>query len=184
MNFALNGIETLINEEIIDYQKTVSKSCLKIYRNGNVGLYIFLKLSDGSFKKRKISCQFFRYSDNFIVICSLNKLLFLIKKRINVFLKLRGLRIQSNKSQTILFKINASFDFLGYTFFYLACQVKKSKLSHRHNYKYRYSRSRLFVSPSKIAIKLFKMSFKATITNNQNVSAYKLIALLNSTIRG
>jgi len=184
MNFALNGIETLINEEIIDYQKTVSKSCLKIYRNGNVGLYIFLKLSDGSFKKRKISCQFFRYSDDFIVICSLNKLLFLIKKRINVFLKLRGLRIQSNKSQTILFKINASFDFLGYTFFYLACQVKKSKLSHRHNYKYRYSRSRLFVSPSKIAIKLFKMSFKATITNNQNVSAYKLIALLNSTTRG
>jgi len=184
MNFALNGIETLINEEIINYQKKVSKSCLKIYRNGNVELYIFLKLSDGSFKKRKISCQFFRYFDNFIFICSSNKLLFLIKKRINVFLKLRGLQIQPNKSQIILFNINASFDFLGYTFVYLACQVKKSKLPHRQNYGYRHSWSRLFVYPTKIAIKFFKMSFKATIINNQSMSAYKLIIILNSIIRG
>jgi len=184
INFALNGIETLINEEIINYQKTVSKSYLKIYPNGNVGLYLFLKLSDGSFKKRKISCQFFRYSDTFIVICSSNKLLFLIKKRINVFLNLRGLKIQSNKSQTILFKINASFDFLGYTFMYLACQVKKCKVLQRHNYEYKHRRPRLFVSPSKIAIQFFKLSFKAIITNNQSVSAYKLIAFLNPIIRG
>ena len=184
MNFALNGIETLINEEIINYQKKVSKSCLKIYRNGNVELYIFLKLSDGSFKKRKISCQFFRYFDNFIFICSSNKLLFLIKKRINVFLKLRGLQIQPNKSQIILFNSNASFDFLGYTFVYLACQVKKSKLPHRQNYWYRHSRSRLFVYPTKMAIKLFKMSLKAIIINNQSMSAYKLIIILNSIIRG
>jgi hypothetical protein len=61
----------------------------------------------------------------------------------------------------------------------------KSKLLHRHNPEYRlHGRPRLFVHPSKTAIKSFKTRFETIITNNQNVSAYRLIALLNPRIRG
>jgi RNA-directed DNA polymerase len=185
MNLTLNGMENLINEVIKNYQKIVPKSRLKISSNGDVGLYLFSRLFDGSFKERKVSCRFFRYADDFIVICSSTRLLSLIRKSIAIFLKQRGLEIHQNKSQTILFKINTPFDFLGYTFVYLVrSQFIKSKLLHRHKPEYRfYGRPRLFVYPSKTAIKSFKIRFKSIITKNQNVSAYRLIALLNPRIR-
>lgn len=185
MNFTLNGMENLVNEEIISYQKTVPRSRLKKSSSGDVELYFLSRLSDGSFKERKVSCRFFRYADDFIVICSSARLLFSIKKSLAGFLDQRGLEIHPNKSQTILFKINTPFDFLGYTFVYLVCsQFVKSKLLHRHKPEYRlHGRPRLFVYPSRIAIRSFKARLKGIIIKNQNVSAYRLIALLNPRIR-
>lgn len=186
MNFTLNGMENLINEEIITYQKITPRSRLKASSNGDSSLYLFFRLSDGSFKERKISCRFFRYADDFIVICSSARLLSSIKKSVAIFLKQRGLEIHPNKSQTILFKVNRPFNFLGYTFVYLArSKFIKSKLLHRHKPEYRlHGRPRLFVHPSRIAIEFFKRRLKDIITKNQNASAYRLIALLNPRIRG
>jgi RNA-directed DNA polymerase len=186
MNFTLNGLENLINEEIIKYQKVVPRSQLKNSSNGEVRLYLSPKLLDGSFKERQISCRFFRYADDFIIICSSVRLLSLIKKRIREFLQKRGLEIHPNKSRTILFNINKPFNFLGYTFVYLIrTKFIRSKLLHRDKPEYRlYNRPRLFVHPSRLAIKFFKTRLKTFIKKNQNVSAYRLIAILNPRIRG
>ena len=186
MNFTLNGIENVINKEVVEYQKTVPKSRLKYSSSDETNLYLFHRLSDGSFKERQISCKFFRYADDFIIICSSIRLLSLIKKRINEFLQQRGLKIHPNKSRTILFNINKPFDFLGYTFIYLIrTKSIKSKLLHRNKPEYRLQgRPRLFVHPSRSTINSFKTRIKTLIKKNQNVSAYKLIAFLNPRIRG
>ena len=186
MNLTLNGMEKLITEEYLNYPKIVPKSRLKKSSNNDSTVQLFHKLLDGSFKERQISCRFFRYADDFIVICSSTRLLSLIKKRIIKFLEQRGLEIHPNKSQTILFNLNTPFDFLGYTFVYLIrTKFIKSKLLHRNKPEYRLQgRLRLFVHPSRAAIKSFKIRLKILIKQNQNISAYRLIALLNPRIRG
>ena len=186
MNFTLNGIEDLIQKEIISYQKGLPRSRLKYSSDGTAKLYLFHKLSDGSFTERQISCKFFRYADDFIIICSSPRLLSLIKKKLKNFLSKRGLEIHPNKSRTILFKLNKPFNFLGYTFIYLIrTKSIKNKMLHGHKPEYRlHGRPRLFVHPSRLAIKSFKISLKALIKKNQNVSAYRLISVLNPKIRG
>jgi len=185
MNFILNGMEKFIYEVMLDYQKNAPKCRLKHASDGEAKLYLFHKLLDGSFKERQINCRFFRYADDFIVICSSARLLSLIKKKIYKFLQPRGLEIHPNKSRTILFDVNKPFDFLGYTFIYLIrTKFIKSKLLHRNKPEYRSNgRSRLFVHPSRLAIKSFKIRLKRLIKKNQNVSAYRLITILNPRIR-
>ena len=186
MNLTLNGMESLIYEVMLNYQKNVPRSRLKYSSDGEAKFLLFHKLSDDSFKERQISCRFFRYADDFIVICSSVRLLSLIKKKVRVFLQQRGLEIHPNKSKTILFAVNKPFDFLGYTFIYLIrTKFIKSKLLHRNKPEYRLNgRPRLFVHPSRSAIKSFKIRLKTLIKKNQNVSAYRLIAVLNPRIRG
>lgn len=186
INFTLNGMEKLIKKEILNYQKVVLKSRLKYSYNNEIKLYLFHKVSDGSFKERQISCRLFRYADDFIVICSSVRLLSQIKKKINKFLQQRGLETHPNKSRTILFNVNKPFDFLGYTFIYLIrTKFIKNKLLHRNKSEYRlHGRARLFVHPSRSAIEFFKARLKILIKKNQNISAYRLIALLNPRIRG
>lgn len=186
MNFTLDGIEELINSELQNFQKVVSRSRLKKSSNNAVTLYLFHKLSDGSFDERLISCRFFRYADDFIVICSSSRLLSLIKTKVITFLKQRGLEINPQKSRTVLFKLNMPFDFLGYTFVYsIRTKFIKNKMLHRNKPEYRlHGRPRLFVYPSKTAINSFKTRLKSIIKQNQNLSAYRLIALLNPRIRG
>jgi RNA-directed DNA polymerase len=185
MNFTLNGMEKLMNDEIIKYQKVISGSRLNISSKGEFKLSFFYKLLDGSFIERQISCRFFRYADDFIILCSSARLLSLIRKKIKKFLQQRGLKIHPNKSRTVLFNINKPFDFLGYTFVYLIrTKFIRSKLLHRNKPEYRVNKKpRLFVHPSKSAIKFFKSRIKALIKHNQNTSAYRLIALLNPRIR-
>lgn len=186
MNLTLNGMENLIYEVMLNYQKSVPKSRLKYSSDGKAKLYLFHKLLDNSFKERQISCRFVRYADDFIVICSSIRLLSLIKKRVREFLRQRGLEIHPNKSRTLLFDVNKPFDFLGYTFIYLIrTKFIRSKLLHRNKPEYRlHGRPRLFVHPSRSAIESFKTRLKALIKKNQNVSAYRLIAILNPRIRG
>lgn len=186
MNFTLNGMENLIYEEMLDYQKTVPKSRLKYSSDGEAKLQLFHTLSDGNFKERQISCRFFRYADDFIIICSSVRLMSLIKKKVHEFLHQRGLEIYPNKSRTVLFNINKPFDFLGYTFVYfIRTKFIRSKLLHGNKPEYRlHGRPRLFVHPSRLVIKSFKIRLKTLIKKNQNISAYRLIAILNPRIRG
>lgn len=56
---------------------------------------------------------------------------------------------------------------------------------HRNKPEYKlHGRPRSFVYPSKTAIKSFKIRLKNIIKQNQNLSAYRLIAILNPRIRG
>lgn len=187
MNFTLNGIEKLIKREIVNYSRIVSRSRLKKKSSDNdITLQFYCKLSDGSFKERQISCKFFRYANDFLVICSSDRLLALIKSGISKFLQQRGLMIHPNKSRTILFNVNTPFNFLGYTFVYLIrTRHIRNKTLHTNTPEYRLEgRPRLFVYPSKTAVKSFKICLKILIKQNQNISAYRLIALLNPKIRG
>ena len=185
MNFTLNGMQELINEELVNFSKVVPKSRLK-RANSNETLQLFHKLIYGSFKERQISCRFFRYADDFIVICSSPRLLSLIKKRITTFFSERGLVINPQKSRTFLFELNTPFDFLGYTFvFFIQTKYIRNKMLHRNKPEYKlHGRPRSFVYPSKTAIKSFKIRLKNIIKQNQNLSAYRLIAILNPRIRG
>ena len=185
MNFTLNGMENLIHKEIIKFQKANFKYRLKDSLKKKVALHLFYNLSNGNFKKRKITCRFFRYANNFIIMSSSSRLVFLIKNTIKEFLEQRGLEINLNKSSPFLFKLNQSFDFLGYTFIYLTrTKFIKSKLLHRSKLEYKlHGVPRLFVHPSKSAIKVFKSRLKKLIKKNQNISAYRLIALLNPIIK-
>jgi RNA-directed DNA polymerase len=187
MNFTLNGMEDLINNEIVKYQKVVPRSRLKGSSKDETKLHFFHKLSDGNFKERQISCRFFRYAEDFIIICSSSRLLSSIQIITKEFLQQRGLEIHSNKSRTFLLKINQPCDFLGYTFVYfIRTKSIRNKLLHRNKKpEYRlHGRPRLSVHPSKSAIKSFKSRLKKLLKQNQNISAYRLIALLNPRIRG
>lgn len=186
LNVTLNGLENLINKEIVTYQKSLPKSRLKYSSDGIAKLYLFHKLVDGSFKERQISCRFFRYANNYLVLCSSSRLLSLIKKKTRQFLQQRGLVIHPNKTRTVTFVLNRPFDFLGYTFIYLVrTKFIKNKMLHGSKPEYRLDgRLRLFVHPSRLAIKFFKVRLKNLIKKNYNVSAYRLIALLNPIIRG
>jgi len=185
MNFTLNGIEELINKELQNFQKVFFRSRLKKSLNNAVTSYLFHKFVDNKFKERQISCRFCRYAYDFIVICSSSKLLSLIKTKLIVFLKQRGLVINAQKSRTVLFKLNTPFDFLGYTFIYLTrTKFIKNKMLHKNKPEYRlHGRHKLFVYPSKTVVNSFKTYLKSIIKQNQNLSAYKLIALLNPRIR-
>ena len=119
MNFTLNGMEDLINNEIVEYQKVVPINRLKGSFKDETKLYLFHKLSDGNFKERQISWRFFRYAGDFIIICSSSRLLSSIQRITKEFLQQRGLEIHPSRSKTFLFKINQPFDFLSYTFVYL-----------------------------------------------------------------
>lgn len=185
MNFALNGMEDLIHHEIEKYQKITLKSGLKSSSKKEEALNFFHDLSDGSLKKYTISCRFFRYANSFIIICSSSELLSSIQKTIRNFLEQRGLEIHPNKSKTFLFKLNQAFNFLGYTFIYFThAKFIRSKLLHKNKLKYKlHNGSKLWVHPSKSAIKSFKSCLKKLIKQNQNISAYRLIALLNPKIK-
>lgn len=179
-------MENLIFETLILYQRSLRRSRLRHSFDGIPNLYLFHKLLDSRFKERKISCKFFRYADDFIVICSSTRLLSLIKKKAHKFLQQRGLEIHPNKTRTILFDLNKPFDFLGYTFIYLIrTRFIKNKMLHRRKPEHRlHGRPRLFVHPSRLSIKSFKVRLKTLLKNNQNVSAYGLIGVLNPKIRG
>lgn len=183
MNLILNGMETLINKEIMNYQRTVWKKSLKAFSNKSIKLCFSSRLFSENLKKQKVNCRFFRYADDFIVICSSVKLLSSIKKSLSTFLKQRGLKIHLNNSQTVFFNVNKPFNFLGYTFIYLIhSKFTKNKLLHTHKFKF-WSSPKLFVYPSEGTIKSLKNCLKTILIKNQNISAYKLITLLNPRIK-
>lgn len=185
MNFTLNGIETLMNESILEYNKIVSKSSIKKFPNSEIKLLIKHKWLNGSFKGQ-MNCKLYRYADNFIVLCKSKRLLALIKKKFINFLQSRGLQIHSKKSKTTLFKNNTPFDFLGHTFIHLIrTKHIKNKLLHENKLKYRVqSLPKLFVHPSRLKINYLKKRLQTLIKYRQNSSAYILISILNPIIRG
>lgn len=179
-------MEDLIYDETIWYKKIVSKSCIKYFSDNQKKIYFFHKLLKNSFKEHgQINYNFFRYASNFILVCSSVRLLSFIKKKTYEFLHQRGLKIYFKKSKTILFGVNESFDFLGYTFIYFVyTKFIKKKLWYKNKLEYRLSgKIKLFLYPSRSVIKSLKICFKTFFKKSWNISVYKLIVILNLKIK-
>jgi len=182
INLKLNGMKNLVHKKISEYEKGMSKSSIKYSPNEKKKMYLLPKLLNKCFKKCDVTInQFFRHACDFVVVCSSIRLLRLIKKAFYVFLKQRNLEIHPNKSRTIFFTLNKSFDFLGHTFIYdnLANFLKnkflcKNKSKHELN-----NIHRLIINPSKPAVRYLKIITRILI-KNQNIFSCKL---LNSRIR-
>ena len=91
--------------------------------------------------KRKATCiNVVRYADDFLVTGRSKRQLERVKKAINAFLMIRGLRISDEK--TSIRHITVGFDFLGWNFRKYAngallCKISKSSISrHRKQIKY------------------------------------------------
>lgn len=180
INFILNGIETLINKNISQYNKIRFKSSIKKFSNGEIELLIKNKWLKRKSKEDQIWWKLYRYSNCLIVLCKSKTLSALIKKKFIKFLKSRGLQINFKKSKTTLFKTNTPFNFLGHTFIWL---IRKNHQKNKMGYQLN-NLPRIFVYPPKQKIKSLKKRLKTLIKYNQNSSAYMLIIILNFIIRG
>jgi RNA-directed DNA polymerase len=185
MNFILNGMEILINKSILKYNKIISKSSIKKFPKNEIELLIKYKWLNNNYKKYPISCELYRYANDFVVLCGSKKLLALIKKKFTKFLQSRGLKIYFKKSKTILFKNNTPFNFLGYTFIYfIHTKHKKKKFLRKNKREYPLENwPKLFTYPSNSKLIFLKKRLKTLVKYNLNSSAYVLISILNSTIK-
>jgi RNA-directed DNA polymerase len=187
MNMTLNGMENLIEEAKLEYKNKIKRSGIRKRKDGRNQLWVRMKSKvKGEFKEINVSSDLIRYADDFIVICGSPVLLDIIKRKIKEFLKIRGLEIHPNKSRTIYFKINAPFDFLGYTFVYLIRTNNiRSKFLMRYIREYRLEgRPRLYVYPSTLKYNSIKLKIKETLRSNYNITVFQLISKLNPIIRG
>ncbi len=113
--------------------------------------------------KEKDKIHFIRYADDFICTADSKEILETkVQPAIINFLKERGLELSPEKTK--ITHINEGFDFLGFN-------IRKYK-------------EKLLIKPSKTSIKKFTDSLRETISNLGNTSTIKLIANLNSKIRG
>ena len=113
--------------------------------------------------KKGEKIHFVRYADDFI--CTANSKEILenkVQPAIINFLKERGLELSLEKTK--ITHINEGFDFLGFN-------IRKYK-------------EKLLIKPSEPSVKKFSESLRETIQKLGNTSTTKLIASLNSKIRG
>jgi RNA-directed DNA polymerase len=187
MNMTLNGMENLIEEAKLEYKNKIKKSVIRKRKDGSNQLSVKMKSKvKAKFKEINISCNLIRYADDFIIICGSPILLDILKRKVKEFLKIRGLEIHLNKSKTIYFKINAPFNFLGYTFVYLIRTNNiRSKFLMRYIREYRLEgRPRLYVYPSTLKYDNIKLKIKNILRSNYNTTIFQLISKLNPIIRG
>jgi Reverse transcriptase (RNA-dependent DNA polymerase) len=141
---------------------------------------------DRIFKERAIACNLIRFAEDFIVISGSERLINIIQSKMTTFLSIRGLEINNDKSRTLKFGVNTPFQFLGYTYINLF-RTKHIKSSFLHHTKPEYrteGRPRLFVYPSTNTLYQFKRTLIIFFRKHYNLTAYKLIALLNPMITG
>lgn len=206
MNFTLNGMETILEEAKVEFNNNtraplpptgaapnLQREALTTLRYSAeqeidgwrlAGKAVSRLSKDRIFKERAISCKLVRFADDFIVISGSERLLRIIQSKMSAFLSIRGLEINPDKSRTLKFGVNTPFQFLGYTFSYLL-RTKHIKSSFLHPTKPEYrleGRPRLFVYPSTNTFNQFKRKLIIFFRNHYNLTAYKLIALLNPMI--
>jgi len=186
MNFALNGMEKIIEESKLEYKKIIKRVSIRNRKEGKILSVVTKSKTDGKFKDTKISCEIIRYADDFLIICGSHVLLDIIKIKIKEFLSIRGLEIHPNKTRTLIFGINNPFNFLGYTFVYLIrTKYIRNKFLMRSTPEYRLKgRPRLYVYPSTEKYNTIKRKIKQILKSSYNLTVYQLISKLNPIIRG
>ena len=175
-NFTLDGLEleckpsqkTATNEKKIALLDSIGKA----YKPG------------ASIVRKILTNTVVRFADDFLVICNDEKQSIYVLNNIKKFLSIRGLSLNEDKTQIILWKNNSKFDFLGFTFHYLTKPRIGRITEQRDSNKQRKIRGGLYVYPSDDSIIKFKKKIKLLFVKNLNLTPYKLITLLNPTIRG
>jgi len=121
-----------------------------------------------------------RYADDFVILARSRRIIELyIKPAVLEFLRPRGLELSEEKTKIFPMK-NNELHFLGYVF------------KHRENWKNKYQiihegpgiHSGIALYPSSKKVKGLLNKVKETLLNNQNASAFELIAVLNPILRG
>ena len=117
-NLTLNGLENYLGKQ---------------FKHG------YAKLENGNKSRRKTCINVVRYADDFVVTGRSKRQLERVKKAVNEFLMIRGLKISEEK--TGIRPISQGFDFLGWTFrrypkIFLSKISKKSISRHRKEIKY------------------------------------------------
>jgi RNA-directed DNA polymerase len=175
-NFTLNGLEsvckptqrTAINTKKIEWLNT----------NG-------IAFKPGrSITRKVLSNTVIRFADDFLVICNDKTQSNYVLDNIKDFLIVRGLKINKDKTQNIIWKNNSKFDFLGFTFHYLPNPRIGRVTEQRDINNMRKIRGGLYVYPSNDSINKFKKQIKLMFVKNINLTPYKMILLINPIIRG
>ena len=148
-------------------------------------------------KKKKIyfgKIEVIRYADGFLVIINHKPFVGLIKEKIEIFLKLRGLAMNTVKSIIYESWHKAKFKYLGYEFIYLKNTFRKNKSNwfsimkgrtpkksktHKAILK---SKSGWFIRPHVSKVTSFHRKVKK-ITANRNQTGYEVAIQLNQIIR-
>lgn len=167
-NFTLNGLEKAALKDVI---KSVRVNTPK---QGNNTLNLTFGLV--------------RYADDFVIILNHPRNLELVKENVKMFLKKRGLQINSKKSKDIFFskkKLKKSepspkFNFLGFTFMFQA-SVQISRIVSRRDMT---GKKKVVIYPNRENIIGFKRKLKILIEKNTNTTAMELLNKLNPVLRG
>jgi group II intron reverse transcriptase/maturase len=154
-NFVLNGLET------------------KAFENCKGSISI-----DGKVKEIKIGL--IRYVDDFVILVNDERNIDIIEANIQNFLSDRGLTLNKEKSKIVKFDRDNSFEFLGFTFFY----VKNPKVSTINYRREITDMGKVLVYPSRSKVIEFKRRLKKVIASAQNLTAYELIKKLNPMLIG
>ena len=174
-NFTLNGLE-----------KVIIPSKVTAYDEEKFNYYVskgIMYNKNSSIVRKTLTSSIVRYADDFIIVINDKEQAELIGNKIDCFLQERGLNKNTNKSKIIKWKNNTKFDYLGFTFHYIL-KNKSSKITTQRRFNKKFIRGGLYVYPSQLKVRAFKQKIKETITNNLNVSPYRLINVLNPIIRG
>lgn len=167
-NFTLDGLEKAAFKDVI---KSVS---VNTPREGK--------------KTLDLKFDLIRYADDFVIILNHSRNLELVKENVKIFLKIRGLQINNEKSKDIFFskkklkksEPSSKFNFLGFTFMFQT-SVKISRIISRKDMT---GKKKVLIYPSRENIINFKRKLKVLIKKNTNLTAIELLNRLNPVLRG
>ena len=177
MNWTLDGIENLIFETVAQIKSKGQKGPIAYY---NFDKYIYYKTKDLNSSKSesdlrklatvdlKSTSWMVRYADDFIIGVKGKVALDIVKNQLEIFLKERGLRLSSEKTEIKTFNRNTKLNFLSWTFHYLVPKRVSWIIRARKKSAGRLSDwEGLYVYPSKTSVSKLKSNIKQ-ITSHSN----------------
>jgi len=178
MNWTLDGIENLIFETVAQIKSEGQKGPIAYY---DFDKYIYYKTKDLNSSKSesdlrklatvdlKSTSWMVRYADDFIIGVKGKVPLEKVKKQLEIFLKERGLKLSSEKTEIKTFHRNTKLNFLSWTFHYLVPKRVSWIIKARKKIAGRLCDwEGLYVYPSKASVSKLKSNIKQ-ITSHSNV---------------
>lgn len=192
MNWTLDGLEELIVNTITEYKASNGRmkatfihllkgECLK-----RRGLNVTSSFADYLKLMIRISANYVRYADDFVIVHNCLDINELLIKAISQFLQDRGLSFSKEKTKVIHWKIGASVNFLGWTIKVLYPKkvnwLIKAPLHVRRNIK---DWIGTYIYPSKKSVQRLKDKIvELTSIQNKHKNIRDIILELGSVIRG
>lgn len=179
-NLTLNGLEKVVLKSIWpitkskDQRMKIKPSKLKRSQGPEI-------ITGNKNKKISLGVQIVRYADDFVVIArSKHIIVKYIRPKVEEFLSQRGLILSPEKTKLITLRDEtAELNFLGYSLKYKKRWTYKRSLVKEH-----IEQSAIALLPQRRKIIAFNRALRKIIRENQNKTAYELIAQLNPKIRG